>query len=85
MQTTYYTTGNFIRHAGNVVDLNEYRRRLAQVDETPALPEEPMCAQSSVQRPRRKRRLCLSGLFDACASLAIIGMTVTVVVQFVLL
>ena len=28
MQTMYYTTRNFIRHEGNVVDLGEYRRRL---------------------------------------------------------
>ncbi len=29
MQTIYYTTANFVRHRGNVVDLEEYRRRLA--------------------------------------------------------
>ena len=29
MQTIYYTTPNFIHHTGNVVDLNEYRRKLA--------------------------------------------------------
>ena len=32
MQTLYYTTGNFIRHTGNVVDLTEYRRRALFLD-----------------------------------------------------
>lgn len=29
METIYCTTDNFIRHRGNVVDLSEYRRKLA--------------------------------------------------------
>ena len=29
MQTIYYTTTHFVRHTGNVVDLEEYRRKLA--------------------------------------------------------
>ena len=32
MQTVYYTTRNFIRSTGNVVDLAEYRRKLAQAE-----------------------------------------------------
>ena len=40
MQTLYYTTGNFIRHTGNVVDLTEYRRRLAQTEQEPEEAEE---------------------------------------------
>ena len=40
MQTLYYTTGNFIRHTGNVVDLTEYRRRLAQAQQEPEEAEE---------------------------------------------
>ena len=32
MQTVYYTTSNFIRHTGNVVDLAEYRRRLTRAE-----------------------------------------------------
>ena len=32
MQTMYYTTRNFIRHTDNVVDLTEYRRRLARAE-----------------------------------------------------
>ena len=47
MQTLYYTTENFIRHTGNVVDLAEYRRRLeravrTEAEEGPAaLPQAP--------------------------------------------
>lgn len=29
MQTIYYRTSNFIRHEGNLVDLEAYRRKLA--------------------------------------------------------
>ena len=31
MQTLYYTTNNFVRHSGNIVDLSEYRRKLLVV------------------------------------------------------
>ena len=33
MQTIYYTTTNFIRHTDNVVDLSEYRRKMALAQE----------------------------------------------------
>ena len=33
MQTIYYTTASFIRHTGNVVDLEDYRRKLALTQE----------------------------------------------------
>lgn len=33
MQTIYYTTDNFVRHTGNIVDLQDYRRRLALTQE----------------------------------------------------
>ena len=43
MQTMYYTTRNFIRHTDNIVDLTEYRRRLAQVREE----QESVCIEST--------------------------------------
>lgn len=33
MQTIYTTTANFVRHEGNLVDFQEYRRRLALLQE----------------------------------------------------
>lgn len=33
MQTIYTTTANFVRHQGNLVDFQEYRRRLALTQE----------------------------------------------------
>ena len=33
MQTIYYTTTHFVRHTDNIVDLQEYRRRLALAQE----------------------------------------------------
>ena len=39
MQTVYYTTTNFIRHTDNVVDLNEYRRKLELAQEGSLAPQ----------------------------------------------
>ena len=33
MKTIYYTTANFVRRSGNLVDLEDYRRRLALTQE----------------------------------------------------
>ena len=57
MQTLYYTTGNFIRHTGNVVDLTEYRRRLAQAQQEPEEGEEKLVLlpRESAPSPRRSQ------------------------------
>ena len=72
MQTVYFTTSNFIRHEGNVVDLTEYRRKLAQAQgkAEPAVEEEPVYT----PRPRTNhRRGILPGMvLDYAASLALI-------------
>ena len=39
MQTIYYSTPNFIRHQGNIVDLGEYRRKLALAQEGSLAPQ----------------------------------------------
>ena len=77
MQTMYYTTTNFIRHTGNVVDLQEYRRRLERSrgsarQEEAAEPEAPRPRAKGAPR-RRGRGLAL----DCCASLGVVIMTVT--------
>lgn len=86
MQTVYYTTSNFIRHTGNVVDLAEYRRRLtraegclapAPVQEEPA--GRPFPHLTEVDRPRQERaprRLPRLSL-DGWASVAVLVMTLT--------
>ena len=82
MQTMYYTTNNFIRHTGNVVDLSEYRRKLAQVQqqEEDAQWEAQPAGDCAVVQPRarrsdRRRRQAL--MLDACASMGIVVMTLT--------
>ncbi len=82
MQTLYYTTGNFIRHTGNVVDLTEYRRRLAQAQQEPEEGEENLVLlpRESAPSPRRTRarRARRRALFlDACASMGVVVMTLT--------
>ena len=49
MQTVYYTTHNFIRSTGNVVDLAEYRRKLAQAEGS--LAPAPRHTQAPAVRP----------------------------------
>lgn len=72
MQTIYVTTSNFIRHEGNLVDLTEYRRKLAlaQGKTEPVVEEEPAFA----PRPRTNhRRSRVPGMvLDYAASAALI-------------
>ena len=92
MQTIYYTTPNFIHHTGNVVDLDEYRRKLALSQEGSLAPQprEEVCFSAGYEeedqeaprlreiRPRRTRQARRSLLLlDACASLCVVVMTLT--------
>lgn len=73
MQTIYFTTTHFIRHQGNVVDLTEYRKKLAEVQGQP-LPEQPqVCLEHRPAAPARarKRRRPLLAL-DYAASIVLI-------------
>lgn len=80
MQTVYYATSNYIRHTGNVVDLMEYRRKLERAAALPE-PESSDEARPAVKRHRRSWRN--PGLaLDFCASAAIVVLTVTVMIQF---
>lgn len=47
MQTLYYTTHNFVRRSGNVIDLCEYRSRMQDVQEEPWFPPLPQPGQSA--------------------------------------
>lgn len=48
MQTLYYTTHNFVRRSGNVIDLCEYRSRMQDVQ------EEPVSAASAARTERTR-------------------------------
>ena len=84
MQTLYYTTENFIRHTGNVVDLTEYRHRLARTqqeeaaEEVPAITLLPQAApQQRLRRDRTRTRHRRALFLDACASMGVVVMTLT--------
>ena len=82
MQTLYYTTGNFIRHTGNVVDLTEYRRRLARAEQEPEEAGEtrvllPRESAPSPRRTRARRARRRALVLDACASMGVVVMTLT--------
>lgn len=92
MQTVYYSTKNYIRHSGNVVDFTEYRRKLAQVDGSLALAEPVHPAESEApsrpvraSRPARApRRRGLSDWLELTATLVLIAVAVTVWVQLMI-
>lgn len=86
MQTVYYATSNYIRHTGNVVDLMEYRRKLALKNApAPASTPGPEARPAAVKRRRRQGRLTPGLLLDLCASAAIVVFTVTATIQFLVL
>lgn len=97
MQTMYYKTSNFIQHTGNIIDLAELRRRqaaaqrdsLARQPEVEAyLPEEepgfrPVVLTLSPEERRRARRERQAWRLDACASAAVIVMTLAFLLRMV--
>lgn len=84
MQTLYYTTNNFVRHTGNIVDLSEYRRKLEavrreQLNWTAREEEEYDQPEQVAPRPRRSasRQERRAALLDVWASMGVLVMTVT--------
>ena len=75
MQTMYYTTHNFVRRSGNVIDLCEYRSRMQDVQ------EEPVSAAPAARTERTRRRHphqnAFALLMDSFASMSVILMTLT--------
>ena len=73
MQTLYYTTHNFVRRSGNVIDLCEYRSRMQDVQ------EEPVSAAPAARTERTRRRHphqnAFALLMDSFASMSVILMT----------
>jgi len=80
MQTLYYTTSNFIRHTDNLVDLSEYRRKLAEARQPQMAWQEEEDEPAAYQpRPRRsrQRRERRAALLDMWASMGVLVMTVS--------
>ena len=93
MQTQYYTTKNFMEHTGNVVVLTEYRRRLKQAEQTQNPPEEeapiltllppPVPPSARSRRAEKRRRWAM--VFDICASMGVVLMTLTFTLRVLIL
>lgn len=83
MQTIYFTTSNFIRHTGNLVDFAEYRRRMEQGSGAPSRPVPPRRAEEpALPRIRIGGR---SGILpDFCISAAVLLLTATVMIRFLM-
>lgn len=105
MQTVYYQTSSFIRHTGNLVDLEEFRRKsaLAQADSLARQPEplysaeelesserqedsgfQPVVLTMSPPQRRQARRVRQAWALDACASLAVVLMTLVFTLRVIL-
>ena len=83
MQTLYYSTPNFIRHTGNVIDLCEYREKLARATEgEPARPLSQERSEAPAHRHARSRVFFSS--LDLLTSIAILLMTITIMYKFCL-
>lgn len=89
MQTNYFETTHFIQHTGNLVDLTEYREKLAlaqgeeleipacvQMDEEEAAPAPP-----ARRRSRLHGRGSIALAADWAASAAIVAMAVAVIAK----
>jgi hypothetical protein len=74
MQTIYATTTHFIRHEGNMVDLTEYRRKLALAQGQPEQEEltEEATREERPVRPVRRGLQWTGVALDCAASLALI-------------
>jgi hypothetical protein len=87
MKAVYYTTRNFIRHEGNVIDLAEYRRRLAQVDGSLALAQPEEVPEPRPERRRthpKARRRRLADWLDMAASAITVAVVTGLWVQLML-
>lgn len=99
MQTLYYKTSNFIRHTGNLVDLDQFRQKTfaAQRDSLARRPEagwreaapsgsafRPVVLTMSEHARRRARNARRAWTLDICASLAVVIMTVVFTLRVLL-
>lgn len=102
MQTIYYKTSHFISHTGNLVDLEDYRAKLEQVQRDSLArsrgslyeePEEeaveapgfrPVVLTLSPRQRRQAGRERRSWALDACASLAVVLMTLVFLLRVML-
>ena len=84
METIYFTTTNFIRHEGNLVDLTEYRRKLALAQgksEPETYVEEPSARPVRARTSRRRRGFLPGMMLDCAASVALIVTALTFAVK----
>lgn len=95
MKTMYYRTSSYIQHTGNIIDLNELRRRqaLAQQDSLARQPEQaaweestfhPVVLIATPKARRHARQERCAWRLDAGASLAVIVMTVAFLLRMLL-
>ena len=94
MQTVYYQTSNFIRHTDNVVDLNEYLRKMDLAQEGSLAPkpqvqdfeeewEQPVLREVTPRRSRQREKR--AKVLDLCARLSVVIMTLTFTIQLLVL
>lgn len=89
MQTIYTTSYRLGVRCDNVIDLNEYRRKLGQLTEEPSQPEievEPLlwAREKGEDAPAPRPRRALSAgawLLDICASAGVLAMTLAFTVH----
>ena len=95
MKTMYHKTSSYIQHPGNIIDLNELRRRqaLAQRDSLARQPEQapweesafrPVVLIATPEARRHARQERCAWRLDAGASLAVIVLTLVFLLRMLL-
>ncbi|MCD7829754.1 MAG: hypothetical protein LUG44_05815 [Clostridiales bacterium] len=84
METTYLTTRRFVKTQGNVIDFQDYKRKMERGD-LPAydVPEET--PELSQEQPRQERRPLLQRAGDALDLAASLALTVSALAAVLLL
>ncbi|MCD8146494.1 MAG: hypothetical protein LUD84_04345 [Clostridiales bacterium] len=84
METTYFTTRRFVKTEGNVIDFQDYKRKMERGD-LPAYDAPEELPQLSREQPRQERRPLLQRAGDVLDLAASLALTVSALVAVFLL
>ncbi|MCD8189477.1 MAG: hypothetical protein LUD78_04535 [Clostridiales bacterium] len=84
METTYLTTRRFVKTQGNVIDFQDYKRKMERGD-LPAYDAPEELPELSQERPRQERRSLLQQAGDALDLAASLALTVSALAAVLLL
>ncbi|MCD7757402.1 MAG: hypothetical protein LUH45_04450 [Clostridiales bacterium] len=84
METIYFTTRRFVKTEGNIIDFQDYKRKMERGD-LPAYDAPEEAPELSRERPRQERRTPLQRAGDALDLIASLALTVSALAAVFLL